>query len=95
MHQVSQTCQIGLFLGSLESTERGDSNGTSRKANGGMEGAQTQCQGSKWAKIGTPWSGKHMGMWGEVADGAGKRVMKCEICTEIDKEGSGWERQSQ
>jgi hypothetical protein len=33
-------------------------------------------------------------LWGEVGDGAGKRVMKCEKCTEND-EGSGWERQSQ
>jgi hypothetical protein len=31
---------------------------------------------------------------GEVGDGAGKRGMKCEMCTEHDKEGSGWERQS-
>jgi hypothetical protein len=37
-------------------------------------------------------------MWesgGKVGDEAGKRVMKCEMCTENDKEGSGWERQSQ
>jgi hypothetical protein len=31
---------------------------------------------------------------GEVGDGAGKQVMKCEMCTEND-EGSGCERQSQ
>jgi hypothetical protein len=28
---------------------------------------------------------------GEVRDGAGKRVMECEMCTENDKEGRGWE----
>jgi hypothetical protein len=31
----------------------------------------------------------------EVRDGAGKRVMECEMCTENDKEGRGWERQWQ
>jgi hypothetical protein len=30
-----------------------------------------------------------------MGDGAGKRVMKCEMCTQHDKEGSGGERQSQ
>jgi hypothetical protein len=28
----------------------------------------------------------------EVRDGAGKRVMECEMCTENDKENRGWER---
>jgi hypothetical protein len=32
---------------------------------------------------------------GKVGDGARKRVMQCEVCTEIDKEGRGWERQWQ
>jgi hypothetical protein len=32
---------------------------------------------------------------GEVRDGAGKRVLKCEMCTENDKEGRGWERRWQ
>jgi hypothetical protein len=40
-----------------------------------------QCQESIWE------SG------GEVRDGAGKRVIECEMCTENDKEGRGWERQ--
>jgi hypothetical protein len=31
----------------------------------------------------------------EVRDGAGKRVMECEMCTENDKQGRGWERQWQ
>jgi hypothetical protein len=31
----------------------------------------------------------------EVRDGAGKRVMECEMCTENDKKGRGWERQWQ
>jgi hypothetical protein len=31
----------------------------------------------------------------EERDGAGKRVMECEMCTENDKEGRGWERQWQ
>jgi hypothetical protein len=31
----------------------------------------------------------------EVRDGAGKRAMECEMCTENDKEGRGWERQWQ
>jgi hypothetical protein len=32
---------------------------------------------------------------GEVRDGAGKRVMGCEMCTDLDMEGRGWERQWQ
>jgi hypothetical protein len=32
---------------------------------------------------------------GEVRDGAGKRVMECEMCTGNDKGGRGWERQWQ
>jgi hypothetical protein len=32
---------------------------------------------------------------GEVRDGAGKRVMECEMCTEKNKEGRGWKRQWQ
>jgi hypothetical protein len=31
----------------------------------------------------------------EVRDGAGKRVMECQTCTENGKEGRGWERQWQ
>jgi hypothetical protein len=27
-----------------------------------------------------------------VRDGAGKRVMECEMCAGNDKEGRGWER---
>jgi hypothetical protein len=30
-----------------------------------------------------------------MGDGAEKQAMKCEMCTESDKEGSGLERQSQ
>jgi hypothetical protein len=30
---------------------------------------------------------------GEVEDGAGKRVMEYEMCTENDKEGRGWGKQ--
>jgi hypothetical protein len=30
-----------------------------------------------------------------MGDGSGKQAMKCEMCTESDKEGSGSERQSQ
>jgi hypothetical protein len=29
----------------------------------------------------------------EVGDGAGKRLMECEMCTENEEEGMGWERQ--
>jgi hypothetical protein len=35
------------------------------------------------------------GILPEERDGAGKRVMECEMCTENDKEGRGWERQWQ
>jgi hypothetical protein len=52
-------------------------------------------QGSKCAKLGTTQSGKHMGTRGGMGDGAGQLVMKCEMCTKNDKEGSGWKRQSQ
>jgi hypothetical protein len=31
----------------------------------------------------------------EVRDGAGTQVMEREMCTAIDKEGRGWERQWQ
>jgi hypothetical protein len=81
----------------LESREGGDSNGTSRGANGQVLGPQAPCQGSKCAEFegGTMQSGKHMGVWGEVGDGTGKRVMECEMCTEHDKEGRGWEIQWQ
>jgi hypothetical protein len=40
-------------------------------------------------QMGIMQSGKHMGVWGEMGDGAGKRVMKCVMCTDNDKEGSG------
>jgi hypothetical protein len=43
--------------------------------------------------MGATQSGKHTGVWGEGEDGAGKGVIKCEVCTESDKEGRGWERQ--
>jgi hypothetical protein len=33
-------------------------------ASGQVQGAQTLCQGSKCAKVGTTQSGKHMGIWG-------------------------------
>jgi hypothetical protein len=63
---------------------------------GEVEGTQIPCQGSKCAKMGSTQSGKHMGIWGgEVGDGAGKRVMECEMCTENDNEGRGWERRWQ
>jgi hypothetical protein len=32
---------------------------------------------------------------GEVGDGAEKQMMECEMYTEHDKEGRGWERQWQ
>jgi hypothetical protein len=38
---------------------------------------------------------KAYGSYGVQWDAAGKRVMKCEMCTENDKEGSGWGRQAQ
>jgi hypothetical protein len=48
--------------------------------------------GPKWAQRnqGSIWE-----LGGGVGDGAGKRVMKCEMCTENDKVGRGWERQLQ
>jgi hypothetical protein len=52
--------QIGVFLGSLEGTERGDSKGISKRAKGGVEGTQTPCQSSNCAKMGTTLSGKHV-----------------------------------
>jgi hypothetical protein len=45
----------------------------------------------KWAQ------GVQDSIWelrGTMGDAAGKRVMKCEMCTEND-EGSGWGRQAQ
>jgi hypothetical protein len=46
----------------------------------------------KWAQ------GSQESIWEsgwEVRDGAGKRVMECEMCTENDKDGRSWERQWQ
>jgi hypothetical protein len=46
----------------------------------------------KWAQC------SQENMWesgGEVRDGAGKRLMECEMCTGNDKEGRGRERQWQ
>jgi hypothetical protein len=43
---------------------------------------------AKWAKR------SQESIWesgGEAGDGAGKRVVECEMCTENDKEGRGWE----
>jgi hypothetical protein len=46
--------------------------------------------------MGTAQSGKHMGIRvGSKRNGAGKQVMECEMCTENDKEGRGWEKQWQ
>jgi hypothetical protein len=43
--------------------------------------------------MGKTQAGKHMRIGGELlGDGAGKRVVKCEMCTATDKEGSGRER---
>jgi hypothetical protein len=74
------SCQIGGLLGSLKRTEWGVSNGTSTRANGQVECAQTPCQGSKCAEVlyplvGTTQSGSIWESGGEVRDGAGKRVM--------------------
>jgi hypothetical protein len=32
---------------------------------------------------------------GEMGDGSGQRMMKCDMCTKHVKEGSCWERQSE
>jgi hypothetical protein len=91
--QTVKKCQIGVLLGSLESTASGNSNGTSRRANGQVEGTQTRVKAANvpnWAKRSQEsiWeSGR------EVGDGTGRRVMECEMCTENGKEGIGWERQ--
>jgi hypothetical protein len=78
----SKKSQIGVLLGSLETSEQGVSNGTSRRANRQVDGTQTPCQGSKCAQMGSTQLGKPMGTWGgEVGDGPGKRVMECEMCT--------------
>jgi hypothetical protein len=92
MHQRVKIIQIAVFLGSLESTERGDSNRTSRRANRDEEGTQTRCQGNKCAKIGTTQSGMHVGIWGY--NGRWGRKASDEMCTEKVK-GTGWERQTQ
>jgi hypothetical protein len=41
-----------------ESTERGESNGASKRPNEGVEATPTQCQGSKHAKMGKKQKGK-------------------------------------
>jgi hypothetical protein len=95
-----QKCQIGVFWDSLERTGRGDSNSTARRSNGGVERTYTQYQGSNCAKIlmGTTQLHSQGSKWqlgGTMGDEVGKRVIKCEMCTDNDKEGSGWESQSQ
>jgi hypothetical protein len=51
---------------------------------------QQMCQSFNWA-LKFPWAQRRQGsIWesaGEVRDGAGKRVMECELCTENDREG--------
>jgi hypothetical protein len=73
MHEPkSQKRQIGVFLGSLDRTERRDSDATSRKANGGVEGTELSVEAArvpKWAQ------GSQEGTWelgGTMGDGAGK-----------------------
>jgi hypothetical protein len=41
--------------------------------------------------MGTTQSGKYKGITSTLQGGAGKRVMKGVMVTEIDKEGSVWE----
>jgi hypothetical protein len=64
MQSKLKKCEIGVNLGSLETRERGDLNGTSIMANRQVEGTQTPCQSSKCAKMGTTQSGKHIGLLG-------------------------------
>jgi hypothetical protein len=60
-----------------------------------VEGTQTRVKAANVSKGHTAVRKASVGIWGEVRDGAGKRVMECEMCTENNKEGSGWERQWQ
>jgi hypothetical protein len=74
MHH-GKKCQIGVFLGSLESTQRVKSNGSSRRANEGVKALKFSIKAThvpKWAQ-----GGKER-LWelGGMGDGAGKRVMK-------------------
>jgi hypothetical protein len=92
-------------VGSLESTETGDftcrGNGYLRirikefvRENGGVEGTQTRCQGSKCASMSTTRTVRN-GYWnfgGVMGDGAGERMMTCEMCTENDKGGEWLEK---
>jgi hypothetical protein len=63
-----------------------------RRANRGAEDTQPPVKPGnvpKWAQR----SQESIREYGaKVGDGAGKRVVKCEMCTENDKEGSGWDR---
>jgi hypothetical protein len=91
VQNVVRLCQTGVLLGSFKSTEWGESNGTSRRAHGRVEGTQTLtlCQSSKCPK----WAQRRqVSIWesgGEVGDGAGKQMIECEMGTKNDKEGRG------
>jgi hypothetical protein len=87
--------QIGVFLDSLERTEwsfptvppSGQTNKwKALKARVKAENVPKWAQPSQENKWESGW---------EVRDGAGKRLMEYEMCTENDKEGRDWERQWQ
>jgi hypothetical protein len=85
MHATkTQKCQLECFW-ALESTERGDSNGTSRRANREVKGTQTQCQGRKCAKMGTTQSGKHTRIKGYNGRGGRKAAMKCDCAQKLTR----------
>jgi hypothetical protein len=67
-HAIKFTkCQIGVLLGSWESTESGDSKtlpeGHTEKWKE-LKPRGALCQGSKYARMGTTQFGKHMGISG-------------------------------
>jgi hypothetical protein len=73
-----------VLFSSYESTEQGKSNCTSSRADGGVEGTQTPR-----VKAANGRNAVRKAYGSLVGDGAGKRVMKCVMCTDNDKEGSG------
>jgi hypothetical protein len=86
-------CQIGVSLGSLE------------VQNEAFPSVPPEGQTEKWKALKPPVKAANVpnghnavrkalgNRGGEVGDGTRKRAMKCEMCTEYDKEGRGWERQ--
>jgi hypothetical protein len=77
MHQ-NVKCQIEVFLGSSESTEGGNSNGTSTRAMEEWKALKISIKSANVPKWAQRSQASTWGLVGGKGDGVGKRVMKCD-----------------